>query len=66
MRLRRSTFQTVEPDDVFFDRFIRVKLNPEYEELVIDASLSNLAEATLQIGSNTLKFLKLTTQLEYE
>lgn len=61
MRLRRST---VEPDDVFFDRFI--KLNPEYEELVIDASLSILAEAALQIGSNKLKFLKLTTQLECE
>ena len=52
----------------FFDQF--AKLNMEYEELVIDSFFlfveARLLESVLQISRNTVKFLRLITELECE
>ena len=53
----------------FFDRL--AKLDPQYEELVIGSEFSSdigteLAESLYQIGANTVKYLRLTADLERE
>ena len=53
----------------FFDRF--AKLDLEYEELVIDTPLfifkeTEFVESALRVGASTVKFLRLTAELECE
>ena len=55
----------VQPGDLeFFNRFFQLSL--EYEELVIDDSLSVFTETILQMSPSTIKFLRLTVELPCE
>ena len=58
----RSSRRCVE----FFDRL--AKLNPEYEELVLEYTLlkTEVAESLLRLCASTVKYLRLTAKFERE